>query len=81
MEKLVKILEEVKVGTLLIKQAEQQVLDLFDVSGSLPFTEKDICSTFFIIGCHDAIGLVIGKKDAKEQFEKRYAEYLKEVKQ
>ena len=41
MEKLVKILEEVKIGTLSVEQAERQVLDLFGVNILLP-SEKPI---------------------------------------
>lgn len=34
MEKLIEILDKVKIGTLSVEQAQQQVLDLFGVSGS-----------------------------------------------
>ncbi len=39
MEKLVKILQQIKIGTLSVEQAEQQVLGLFGVSVSLPSEE------------------------------------------
>jgi hypothetical protein len=42
MEKLVEILDKVKIGTLSVELAQQQVLDLFGVSVSLPMVEQPI---------------------------------------
>lgn len=42
MEKLIEILDKVKIGTLSVELAQQQVLDLFSVSVSLPIVEQPI---------------------------------------